>query len=835
MWSIVLDEIQSGVAHICLSVRLPVVPSLCLQQPFCAPFWCLPLAIRVGMSHSESNSGSASASACAIRRPFPVAVMPVNRRATVIISDATNDVNTGGGGSGEHPDITQTKVKIETEATTRDINAGDTSVSSPMSSASASVSVPTVVSRPLSPSVALSLAPSPSVSPPPAKPDHHTNTHSHNAACAPTNTRSPPPQATKASKQLRSYSASSSSSLAASSSIAVPALASPVHTPFLSGRVLTHRQRVRLGKTFTEFQVRVVSPSLHWEVWRRYSEFSLFHRELEHEANLREKKKEIPKLPPSKLVGNLKDGFVEKRRLALDTYLQTVLNVEAFNTCMPVLSFLGALENVVGGSRHTSSKKGKHSSTHPSPSHLHLDAVLSLLDAGDIVLFRTTGVLQGLQRTFTGSKYDHVGVVIRIPWSSVKASSLHLLEATSDGVRTYNLSRRLRAWFLSNATIAVRQLKNVKRTNTFLSALDAFVSDVDGLPYGLNLGKLLRREPGQSKDSFFCSELVATAYMRVGLIDEATCSASSFYPSSFNQANSATELNLQQGAELGPELLVDFVQPAVLEAVANSSGDEGEGDADEYGVGVGHGGSTHRPDAVRRRPTPPLWSNETTITSARTHTNPTLTPTPHSSTSPRHPNPPPHYPLPLSRMSLPTSPSSAVVSPFTPGTPASSIAPKSFAQCAPIGRDDSPFQSRRGSNHQQEEEEEEEEETSIILHDISRIPSPDENENDNDNDGDPNVDPVEADSTDSAGVSASLPLLSISSPTLSPACSSTGHPTDPPDSNPVSAPSSAAASEPSSRSNSGAYEGNKREEQQETEETTSHQHTTRNEELHACA
>lgn len=392
--------------------------------------------------------------------------------------------------------------------------------------------------------------------------------------------------------------AAATSAAASTSPTAVAAGArSPPHTaaafvPFLRCSVVAYRSRVRNNKTFTEFQLVVTSPALHWDAHKRYSEFATLHSEVVAligadktlKARLKAGKLTLPKLPPSKLVGNLKDDFLQERMTALDTYISALLAIEHIDTCRPVLEFLGALESSHGalavrspgsasaGSAGTGGADGK-TQRRPLP-RLHLDAVLPLLDAGDVVLFRTTGTLQSLQRTFTSSRYDHIGVVIRIPWGSKKSSALHLLESTSDGVRTYQLSRRMRAWHLSNAVVVVRQLKHVRRTDSFLATLDSFVSDVDGLPYGLTLGKLLKREPGASKDTFFCSELVATAYMRVGLIDSDRHSATAFFPSDFNQDNSARLLQLKDGAELGPELQVDFVQPAVLEAKNNLSDDD---------------------------------------------------------------------------------------------------------------------------------------------------------------------------------------------------------------------------------------------------------------------
>lgn len=434
---------------------------------------------------------------------------------------------------------------------------------------------------------------------------------------------------------------------------------SPPPRLFLSCTVVSHRSRYSLDtrkKEYTEFEIRVVSPGLQWEVYKRYSEFAELNKQIatwieELSPSRRSRLSPsssssspflLPKFPPSKIVGNLKQEFVQQRCLALDQWMKETMKIEEINTSPPVLLFLGALETRGASLSHSSSSSsnsnGTSSSSSPSSSHqplqsLHLDALLSVLDAGDIVLFRTRGFLQRVQRTVTGSSYDHVGLVIRIPWTSTRSSALHLLEATSEGVRTYNLSRRLRAWYLSQAFIAIRQLKYSKKNNEFYSTLDAFVSDVDGLPYSLSVGKLIRRELGESNDAFFCSELIASAYMRVGLLDSNTYSASAFYPSSFNAANSDREFKLEQEALLGPELAVEFVQPAISEARAYrrdrrmrredmEEGEKKEGDLDEEEENWEHEeeewgenefdqiNDVNPTLSLPRPPTPPKWYEE---------------------------------------------------------------------------------------------------------------------------------------------------------------------------------------------------------------------------------
>jgi hypothetical protein len=72
---------------------------------------------------------------------------------------------------------------------------------------------------------------------------------------------------------------------------------------------------------------------------------------------------------------------------------------------VPVLSFLGALSNRAAEEKEVRTVKQT----------LHVDQVLPLLDSGDIVLFKTKGLLQSMQRSVLSSEYDHVGLVVRYP------------------------------------------------------------------------------------------------------------------------------------------------------------------------------------------------------------------------------------------------------------------------------------------------------------------------------------------------------------------------------------------------------------------------------------
>jgi hypothetical protein len=110
-------------------------------------------------------------------------------------------------------------------------------------------------------------------------------------------------------------------------------------------------------------------------------------------------------------------------------------------------------------------------------------------------------------------------------------------------------------WFEAYDRVMYRHLE-VERSAELLGNLEAFMIEVESKKYGITAMKVLKREasaPGQ-EESYFCSELVAAAYRRLGLLP-AEMSSAQFWPRDFS---STRQLPLQGGASLGDELLIDF-------------------------------------------------------------------------------------------------------------------------------------------------------------------------------------------------------------------------------------------------------------------------------------
>jgi PX domain len=222
-----------------------------------------------------------------------------------------------------------------------------------------------------------------------------------------------------------------------------------------------HGRKKLWDKPYTVYLLEVDFGALAWDLYRRYSQFADLHQKLKSMNSIPSHiRKNMPKLPPRKLIGNLDAAFIEKRREALHQYMYEIVRIPEIACSAPCMEFVGALENHddFGGVKHV-----RH--------RLHFDEAMSVFDTGDIILFQTQGVLQAVTRTVLSSAYDHVALVVRTPASSTAPSSLQLLEATAEGVRSYPLRSRLRAWSLCETTLVLRRL-NHKRPVDFRQELE---------------------------------------------------------------------------------------------------------------------------------------------------------------------------------------------------------------------------------------------------------------------------------------------------------------------------------------------------------------------------
>ena len=187
----------------------------------------------------------------------------------------------------------------------------------------------------------------------------------------------------------------------------------------------------------------------------------------------------------------------------------------------------------------------------------------------DVLLFKGLEAHSKLQRKFTLADYDHVALLVK------KNKTLFVYESQSkDGVKlrpwreftTYY-------WNLLYEKMVFRKLllDNLIITNKeqFYEELnkniDDFIKDTQGKQYSLKEiqlcchGKMKehQRDNKWSKQhGFFCSQLVAAAYHKCGLISD-DINAGHYLPGTFSRYSS---MKLEKGCSLSPEYIIDFTE-----------------------------------------------------------------------------------------------------------------------------------------------------------------------------------------------------------------------------------------------------------------------------------
>ena len=199
-----------------------------------------------------------------------------------------------------------------------------------------------------------------------------------------------------------------------------------------------------------------------------------------------------------------------------------------------------------------------------------------MVNTGDIFLFSSKHAGAQVTKFFTGSTWDHIGLVVKFPYNA--GHQVFILEYAG-GVYLYPLFTRLYTYFAIQGRLIVlrRLLPGVSRDELQLelqhyvrgllgqrppsikemvlavlkqeTLLSGFVSKLRG-------GNADPDEHEDDLSTTFCSKLVAVVYKHAGLIAPYRDS-SEFLPKHFSQPFDAY-VDLQRGALLGPEIPIDF-------------------------------------------------------------------------------------------------------------------------------------------------------------------------------------------------------------------------------------------------------------------------------------
>ncbi|CAG9331344.1 unnamed protein product [Blepharisma stoltei] len=171
---------------------------------------------------------------------------------------------------------------------------------------------------------------------------------------------------------------------------------------------------------------------------------------------------------------------------------------------------------------------------------------------GDLILFKGKSVAAKLQRSVLRGRYDHVALLL-----CYSSGDIAILEATEDnGVSIVHWDDFLRyGWYKLYKRIAFRKL-TMDRSEETLLKLENFIEHTKGKKYKISYKKVFgidqHRQPGD-EDNYFCSELIASAYKALGILNQ-NIASSRYWPGDFESKNSIPLTD----AELGEEIMIDF-------------------------------------------------------------------------------------------------------------------------------------------------------------------------------------------------------------------------------------------------------------------------------------
>merc|ERR1719193_790564 len=177
--------------------------------------------------------------------------------------------------------------------------------------------------------------------------------------------------------------------------------------PFFSVQFRNHSElEYGIGPRFVAYTIVVKNKLLQWRIRKRYTDFYNLNEALQ--PLLSRHKIKLPKLPKKTWKRKLDKQFVKERQTQLENWLQTVVKYDALSGTPLVMEFLGALQDL-------DKMKKEHRFQ-----QMAITSYEKKAQTGDVILFRTTGILSTGLRVITTCNYDHVAMVIALPsdWKS---------------------------------------------------------------------------------------------------------------------------------------------------------------------------------------------------------------------------------------------------------------------------------------------------------------------------------------------------------------------------------------------------------------------------------
>jgi hypothetical protein len=196
---------------------------------------------------------------------------------------------------------------------------------------------------------------------------------------------------------------------------------------------------------------------------------------------------------------------------------------------------------------------------------LPLVEAVELVRTGDLWLFRGDSVADHAIRTLTNAPVNHVGMAVVLDdlpplmWHAELGKGLMDVWTGSHhrGVQLHDLEAAVTQWMDRYEQSGWLRQLSVDVTQAMEDALLTTIARMDGLPFPSTVGLLGRVARGRVRrrapaELAYCAEVVAEAYMAMGLLDDSR--PSNYYdPGKFW---SGDDLDLELGATLGEEISI---------------------------------------------------------------------------------------------------------------------------------------------------------------------------------------------------------------------------------------------------------------------------------------
>ena len=182
---------------------------------------------------------------------------------------------------------------------------------------------------------------------------------------------------------------------------------------------------------------------------------------------------------------------------------------------------------------------------------------------GDILLFTGKTMQDSIIRGITGSKFDHVGMLVKYEKSGqvLIFESLH-----GKGVSRWDWQEYERSnyWQNNYSKIVYRRLIGVERSEDFRKTVQQFMTETLGKPYRMLSNVLGAQDTDdhlpekiRTKAGFFCSELIACQLKRLGLLDP-NIPSTQYWPGQFSTENPSQSIQLLNDSFYSEEITVEL-------------------------------------------------------------------------------------------------------------------------------------------------------------------------------------------------------------------------------------------------------------------------------------